>query len=175
MSDTALQVTTPTDTPILLAGSVRRTVLDWRDHWLAETELALSRDVQGLLVDLENLFAQSPISEVIMGIGEKSRKRIDQALLLWMDEVQERLLDRALAELRFSLRSEHLPQADLANLMQNRLVLSDTLLLEKLRKAAGAKDWQRIRELVVGSKPDSILLEITASLRGFATNVLKRL
>lgn len=175
MSDTALQVTTPTVTPTLLAGSIRRTVLDWRDHWLAETELTLNREVQALFVDLEDLFARSSLSEVIMGIGETSRKRIDEALKLWVGEVQERLLDRAHAELRFSLRSEHLSQEALASLMQNRLVLTETPLLEKLRKASETKDWARIRELVVGPKSDSILLEITASIRGLAASVMKRL
>ena len=88
----AAELTTPAVTPAILAGSVRRTVLDWRDHWLTETELALNSEVHILLADLQNLFAKTSYSEAIMGIGNESRKRIDQALTLWMGEVQERLL-----------------------------------------------------------------------------------
>jgi len=174
VSEAPTQVITPMVPSVSLAGSIRRTVLDWRDYWLVETELTLNRDAKLLIADLESVFATRPFAEVIMRMGEQSRARIDQTLRLWMGELQERLIDRAQAELRFSLRSEHFSQQDLESLLSNPLVLNETPLMEMIRKASEANDPVRIKELVTSVKSDSIFLEISTYFRGLTANVLMR-
>lgn len=55
MSDTDVDVAQPELGPVPLAGSIRRTVLDWRDCWLVEAEILLHHEVHALLGDMQNV------------------------------------------------------------------------------------------------------------------------
>ncbi|MWP36108.1 hypothetical protein GQY15_00650 [Rhodobacter sphaeroides] len=174
MDDTAVEMAQPEPGLVPVPGSIRRTVLDWRDCWLSEAELMLHQEAHALIVDLEDVvFKKVKLPESLLGIRETTRNLIEQTLALWINEVQERLVDRAHAELRFALRNERLPEVAIADLAANRLVLSATPVLDQLKAAAEARNLSDLRNLVV--RPSgSILSTVQAHVRALADDVVKR-
>ena len=178
MSDTLLNEILARLT-LLQASSLRRTVLDWRDHWLTETEYLLTREARSLAVDLEAIHNDwSYFDMELTAPWQKGpdKNRIEDLFNIWAEELEAKLLV-AKSELRFALRDEKVPELDvvIGELTNGRLSLQSIPATETLRLGVCESDWKQSLEKIIIENDDSFLEEIRRQVRKIADNLLQGL
>ena len=100
----------------LKANGLRRSVLDWRDHWITELEIQLVRDSRSLIADLRFQHSKVPSHATVPILKHMLGKEALDALTnnvtnvvdLWLNELDCRLPAAAKKELILLLRSHNI-------------------------------------------------------------------
>lgn len=100
----------------LQANGLRRSVLDWRDHWITELEIQLVRDSRSLIADLRFQHSKVPAHAKIPPFKQLMYKEALDALKeivtnvvdLWLKELDRRLPAAAKRELILLMRSHNI-------------------------------------------------------------------
>ena len=160
--DHILQSTEP-----LQANDLRRSVLDWRDHWIAELELQLVRDTRSLISDLHfqrskvPAHARVPVVKDILSKEalETLTHNISTVVELWIKELDRRLPAAAKRELILLLRSHNISGlVDRVELeLGTHLSVWNLDSVEKLLQEARKDNWEKSIPGVCLAGPDAIL------------------
>lgn len=155
-----------TTLPPIAHATARRTLLDWRDHWLAEIELALMRVEAQLIADADHIADQRSAIER-MSLSDQYLFRTREAFATTLAEIQQTLVDFALSDLRHALRAERVAKLAplVESLTERRLDLQKTDILERLMAAAPMPTTRRnqtIRGIMSGGDDASVLSRISA-------------
>lgn len=100
----------------LQANGLRRSVLDWRDHWITELEIQLVRDCRSLIADLHFQHSKVPALAKVRPfkhiLGNEAldalKDKITNVVDLWLEELDRRLPAAAKRELILLLRSQNI-------------------------------------------------------------------
>ena len=175
MHDASLKEFFENLTPVQ-ASSLRRTVLDWRDHWLAESEIQLTRDARSLAVDLEAIHGNRSYYDWVAGPSRRTKRKIEGLIDIWKSELDGRLLEVAKTELRFAFRNEQGSDLNMAigNLVNGRLSMKTILATDNdIHPEIIKSDWVRYLNERILENSNSFLEVIRLHIRQIATEILR--